>query len=81
MLQRGDQEALAEPPGAAEEIDLSLCRHLLDQICLIYIDISLFLDLVETLYANGVFHIAHLLMDFQRRRYELFVRNRYFCPP
>ena len=42
---------------------------------------SLFLDLIETLHANGVFHIAHLLMDFQRRRYELFIRNRYFCPP
>ena len=81
MLQSGDQEALAEPPGTAEEIDLSLCCQPIDQVGLIHIDKSHLSDLIETLHANGVFHIAHLLMDFRRRRYELFDRNRYFCPP
>ena len=64
MLQRGDQEALTEPPGAAEEIDLSLCCQPIDHVGLIHLDKSHLSDLIETLHANGVFHIAHSLMDF-----------------
>ena len=73
MFQGGDQEALAKPPGTAEEIDLSLGRQLINQIGFIHIDKSHLSDLVETLHANGVFHIAHLFRNFQGRRYELFL--------
>ena len=77
MFQSGDLETLAKPAGAAEEIDLSLCRQLIDHIGLIHIDKSHLPDLVETLHANGVFHIAHLFRNFQRRRYELFGGSAY----
>ena len=58
MLKGRDEQALAEPSGAAQEVDLSRCDYLIDQVGLIYIHISFFADTLKALDADGIFHSA-----------------------
>ena len=56
VFKRGDKQTLAEPPWTTQEIDLTGCDQLVDQSCLIYIDVTLVTNLVKTLDADRIFH-------------------------
>ena len=58
MFEGGDEQTLAEPSGAAQEVDLASRDSLVDQVRLIYIDVTIVTDLFKTLDADRIFHSA-----------------------
>jgi hypothetical protein len=54
-LECGAEQRLAKPSGTAQKIRFSLGDHLVDEGCLVYIDVSTCADALEALYAYGVF--------------------------
>ena len=55
VLQGGYQQALAEPPGTAQEIDVPFVGQIINYRGLVYIDETAFDDTFETLYADRNF--------------------------
>jgi hypothetical protein len=53
-LQGRKGEGFAKPAGAGKEIVLVLVEQLEDERCFVYIQVTMFPDLTESLYANGV---------------------------
>jgi len=58
IFQRGDEQRLAEPAWATEEINRSVRCQIMDERGLVHIDITVLSDLLEVLYSDGIFHIA-----------------------
>ena len=56
VFKRRDKQTLAEPSGTAQKVDLARRDQLIDQGCLIYIDVTLVTNLVKTLDADRIFH-------------------------
>jgi len=59
VLQGRDQQALAEPPGTAQEIDVTFVGQIINHRGLVYIDETAFDDTLETLYADRKLHVAN----------------------
>ena len=68
VLERRNEQALAEASRTAEEINLSLCHKVVHQSRLVHIDKTIFSDLFKCLYSDRVFHSAEL---FDRRLIKL----------
>ncbi len=58
-LQRGQQQAFPEASGAAEEVILSGSNQLIDQGCLVNIEIAVLANFLEVLYADGINCLVH----------------------
>ena len=58
VLQRRDKQALAETAGTAQEVDAALVRQAVYQVGLVHVDVTVFDNAVETLNANGIFHVG-----------------------
>ena len=56
VLQRGDQQALAETARTAQEINGARSHQLVYQIGLVHIDITVFPNLLKGLYPYWKFH-------------------------
>ena len=61
-LQRGQQQAFPEASGAAEEVILSGSNQLIDQGCLINLEIAVLADLLEVMYAYVVNSLVHIVL-------------------
>ena len=59
VLQGRDQQTLAEPPGTAQEIDVTFVGQIINHRGLVYIDETAFDDTLETLYADRKLHVAN----------------------
>ena len=68
VLERRNEQALAEASRTAEEINSSLCYKVVQQGSLVHIDKTIFSDSFECLYSDRVFHSAEL---FDRRLIKL----------
>ena len=58
-LQRGQQQAFPEASGAAEEVILSGSNQLIDQGCLVNIEIAVLANFLEVLYADRINCLVH----------------------
>ena len=72
-LQGGDEQRLAEPTRAAQEVVAARGHHPVHQRRLVHIDISVHAQTLETLYANRIFHI-------RPRRYYFSMKRATFSP-
>ena len=59
VLQGGHQQTFPEASRAAQEIDASFLGQLVNQVCFVNIDISVFDDAVKALYSDRVLHGAN----------------------
>ena len=76
VFQGREQQALAEPAGTAQEVDMSFVGEFIHQLRLIDIDISILDNLLEILYSNRVLHTLDCCFTWQI--YEVFPRWQRF---
>ena len=56
VFERRHKQTLAKSPRATQKVGLSAFHELVNQVGLVYVEISIFDDALKVLYANGKFH-------------------------
>ena len=65
VFQRGYQQTLSETARTTQEINLAFLYQTVNQIGFVHIHITVFYQLVEALYSNGVFHTIQLIIKIK----------------
>ena len=58
------EQRLSKSSWTTQKVNCSIMNQIIDQARLIEINIAIFYDLFETLYADRIFHIAAILKSF-----------------